>query len=158
MKYLKCRETYVCELAFLYRFMPMQCYSHRSPKFPECWCVDEAGNQLPNTGTFRKGSKICCELQSSHISIYMLWNKHLMVNLIKLNVVMVIVLSNVQSLTKGHSSSLTASYNAVICTSLDKQYSYWHSMSHHLISNVATGTMSASHSQLLFSCRVSISS
>jgi hypothetical protein len=41
------------------RFLPMQCDSRKSPKFPECWCVDEAGNQLPNTGTFRKGSKIC---------------------------------------------------------------------------------------------------
>lgn len=142
MKYLKHRETYVCELALLCRFMPMQCYSHRSPKFAECWCVDEAGNQLPNTGTFNKGSKICCELQSSHICINTLWNKHLMVNLIKFNMVMVIALSNVQSLTKERISSLTPSYNALIyVTSLDKQYIYWHNVSPDLISNVVVGTL-----------------
>lgn len=41
------------------RFSSLQCYSRISDKFPECWCVDEAGNQLPNTTTFRRGEKIC---------------------------------------------------------------------------------------------------
>nr|CAD7194476.1 unnamed protein product [Timema douglasi] len=41
------------------RFAPTQCYPRDSEKFPECWCVDEAGNQLPNTTTFKKGAKIC---------------------------------------------------------------------------------------------------
>ncbi|PSN48928.1 hypothetical protein C0J52_03479 [Blattella germanica] len=33
------------------KFLPTQCYPR---KFPECWCVDEAGNQLPNTTTFKR--------------------------------------------------------------------------------------------------------
>ncbi|XP_069681934.1 balbiani ring protein 3-like [Periplaneta americana] len=41
------------------RFSPTQCYPRKSEKFPECWCVDEAGNQLPNTTTFKRGAKIC---------------------------------------------------------------------------------------------------
>ncbi|XP_067012696.2 thyroglobulin [Anabrus simplex] len=41
------------------RFAPIQCYPRNDEKFPECWCVDEAGNQLPNTTTFRRGAKIC---------------------------------------------------------------------------------------------------
>ncbi|PNF36509.1 Amyloid beta A4 protein [Cryptotermes secundus] len=41
------------------RFLPMQCYPRKSEKFPDCWCVDEAGNQLPNTMTFKRGAKIC---------------------------------------------------------------------------------------------------
>lgn len=25
-----------------------------------CWCVDEAGNQLPHTNTFKKDEQTCC--------------------------------------------------------------------------------------------------
>jgi hypothetical protein len=46
---------------YVRRFTPTQCYPRRSEKFPECWCVDEAGNQLPNTVTFKRGAKICRE-------------------------------------------------------------------------------------------------
>ncbi|KAJ9582850.1 hypothetical protein L9F63_022809 [Diploptera punctata] len=38
------------------KFLPTQCFPR---KFTECWCVDEAGNQLPNTTTFKRGAKIC---------------------------------------------------------------------------------------------------
>jgi hypothetical protein len=43
------------------RFLPTQCYPRKSEKFPECWCVDEAGNQLPDTMTFKRGTKLCRE-------------------------------------------------------------------------------------------------
>ncbi|GLH00224.1 Papilin [Gryllus bimaculatus] len=45
---------YVVECDSDGRFTPIQCYTRVSNKFPECWCVDEAGNQLPNTTTFRR--------------------------------------------------------------------------------------------------------
>lgn len=63
--------------------------------------------------------------------------------MIKSNMVMLIALSNVESLTKEHSSSLAAFDNAVIyVTSFDKQCRQWHSVSPHLISSAATGTVS----------------
>lgn len=41
------------------RFTPTQCES--SANDAKCWCVDEAGNQLPGTSTFSKGDSICRE-------------------------------------------------------------------------------------------------
>lgn len=35
------------------KFLPIQCEENT------CWCVDEAGNQMPNTNTFQKGKKNC---------------------------------------------------------------------------------------------------
>lgn len=37
------------------QFLPIQCAQDM------CWCVDEAGNQLPNTDAFRKGEQLCCK-------------------------------------------------------------------------------------------------
>lgn len=36
-------------------FLPAQCDQD------QCWCVDEAGNQLPQTNTFKKGEQLCCK-------------------------------------------------------------------------------------------------
>lgn len=44
-------------------FQPMQC-NHET-----CWCVDEAGNQLPFSNTFRKGSKKCMHTPLDAIEI-----------------------------------------------------------------------------------------
>lgn len=35
------------------QFLPSQCEQDM------CWCVDEAGNQLPNTNAFKKGERLC---------------------------------------------------------------------------------------------------
>lgn len=35
------------------KFLPMQCSQSL------CWCVDEAGNQLPLTNSFQKGEQDC---------------------------------------------------------------------------------------------------
>lgn len=37
------------------KFLPIQCEEET------CWCVDEAGNQLPNTNTFLRGEHLCCK-------------------------------------------------------------------------------------------------
>lgn len=39
------------------KFLPTQCEENT------CWCIDEAGNQLPNTNTFQKGEKLCGKLK-----------------------------------------------------------------------------------------------
>lgn len=36
------------------KFLPAQCDRDL------CWCVDESGNQLPQTNSFRKGEQLCC--------------------------------------------------------------------------------------------------
>lgn len=36
------------------KFLPMQCNNEDL-----CWCVDEAGNQLPLTNSFKKGEQQC---------------------------------------------------------------------------------------------------
>lgn len=35
------------------KFLPIQCDED------QCWCVDEAGNQLPHSNAFKKGEKMC---------------------------------------------------------------------------------------------------
>lgn len=40
------------------QFLPMQCSENL------CWCVDEAGNQLPLTNSFQKGEQQCGKLGS----------------------------------------------------------------------------------------------
>lgn len=37
------------------KFLPTQCDQDI------CWCVDEAGNQLPQTSSFNKGEQLCCK-------------------------------------------------------------------------------------------------
>lgn len=37
------------------QFSPKQCEGNT------CWCVDEAGNQLPLTSAFKDGEQICCK-------------------------------------------------------------------------------------------------
>lgn len=39
------------------KFLPTQCEENT------CWCVDEAGNQPPNTNTFQKGNKDCSKIK-----------------------------------------------------------------------------------------------
>ncbi|XP_063231610.1 balbiani ring protein 3-like [Bacillus rossius redtenbacheri] len=58
------------------RFAPTQCYPRSSDKFPECWCVDEAGNQLPNTTTFRKGAKICLPVPIEAVQVKLGFNNY----------------------------------------------------------------------------------
>ncbi|XP_046997028.1 balbiani ring protein 3-like isoform X1 [Schistocerca americana] len=58
------------------RFSPTQCYPRNSEKFPECWCVDEAGNQLPNTTTFQRGSKICLPTPVQAVDITLGFHGH----------------------------------------------------------------------------------
>lgn len=41
------------------RYTPTQCESIEPDA--KCWCVDEAGNQLPGTSTFTRGDNICCK-------------------------------------------------------------------------------------------------
>jgi hypothetical protein len=44
-------------------FNPTQC------NFDTCWCVDEAGNQLPFTNTFRRGTKTCKQAQIDAVEV-----------------------------------------------------------------------------------------
>lgn len=37
------------------KFNPKQCEEDT------CWCVDEAGNQIPQTNSFRDGEQLCCK-------------------------------------------------------------------------------------------------
>lgn len=41
------------------KFLPTQCEEDT------CWCVDEAGNQLPQTSTFPRGERVCCKFYQS---------------------------------------------------------------------------------------------
>lgn len=47
-------------------FYPIQC-NHET-----CWCVDEAGNQLPWSNTFRKGSRQCANTRLDAVEIELL--------------------------------------------------------------------------------------
>lgn len=44
-------------------FVPTQC------NLETCWCVDEAGNQLPFTSTFRRNSKSCSPTQIDAVEV-----------------------------------------------------------------------------------------
>lgn len=48
-------------------FLPTQCNKNR------CWCVDEAGNQIPQTSTFQKGTRECTftPIESVAIKIFL---------------------------------------------------------------------------------------
>lgn len=47
-------------------FEPMQCSKGR------CWCVDEAGNQIPSMGTFVQGSKKCAFVPVDAVEVELL--------------------------------------------------------------------------------------
>lgn len=46
------------------RFAATQCLPKDDPD-AECWCVDEAGNQLADTTTFKRGAQICRECKNT---------------------------------------------------------------------------------------------
>lgn len=57
-------ESFVFECDHLGRFQPIQCLAARASGDgqaapPRCWCVDEAGNQVPNTTQFKRGERTC---------------------------------------------------------------------------------------------------
>lgn len=53
--------NFIYECDHLGRFQPIQCMSARATdgQAPRCWCVDEAGNQVPNTTQFNRGERTC---------------------------------------------------------------------------------------------------
>lgn len=70
-------STHVPKCDSLGHFLPLQCENEHlqssEPEMtglqPKCWCVDEAGNRLPDLSKFLRGSQICQETKVDSVAV-----------------------------------------------------------------------------------------